>query len=81
MGTSKNKSGLSASSDWPGVPESNLEAWKKSAQKSAPNGDIDQLGWKTPDGIHLKALYTAEDMEGLQYTHTLPGFEPFVRGP
>ena len=81
MSTSKNKSGLSASSDWPRVPESNLEAWTKSAQKSAPNGDVDQLGWKTPDGIHLKALYTAEDIEGLQYTHSLPGFEPFVRGP
>ncbi|MBU3594335.1 methylmalonyl-CoA mutase [Polynucleobacter sp. 71A-WALBACH] len=63
------------------MPDSNLDAWKKSAQKSAPNGDVDKLGWKTPDGIHLKALYTAEDIEGLQYTHSLPGFEPFVRGP
>ena len=63
MSTSKNKSGLSASSDWPRVPESNLEAWTKSAQKSAPNGDVDQLGWKTPDGIHLKALYTTDDIE------------------
>ncbi|QWE11518.1 methylmalonyl-CoA mutase [Polynucleobacter sp. es-EL-1] len=63
------------------MPESNLEAWKKSAQKSAPNGDVDRLGWKTPDGIHLKALYTSEDVDGLQYTNSLPGFEPFVRGP
>ncbi|QWE27673.1 methylmalonyl-CoA mutase [Polynucleobacter sp. AP-Ainpum-60-G11] len=63
------------------MPDSNLDAWKKSAQKSAPNGDVDKLGWQTPDGIHLKALYTAEDTEGLQYTHSLPGFEPFVRGP
>ncbi len=71
----------SASATWPNVPDSNLDAWKKSAQKSAPNGDVDKLGWQTPDGIHLKALYTAEDIEGLQYTHSLPGFEPFVRGP
>jgi methylmalonyl-CoA mutase len=63
------------------VPDCDLDAWKKSAQKSAPNGDVDKLGWKTPDGIHLKALYTAQDTEGLQYTHSLPGFEPFVRGP
>ena len=48
MSSKENKS-------WPSVPETNLDAWKKSAQKSAPNGDVDSLGWKTPDGIHLKA--------------------------
>jgi methylmalonyl-CoA mutase len=58
-----------------------MEDWKKSAQKSAPNGKVDELGWQTPDGIHLKALYTATDTEALQYTNSLPGFEPFVRGP
>ena len=39
------------------------------------------MGWQTPDGIHLKALYTSADLEGLNYADTLPGFEPFVRGP
>jgi len=81
MSTNEKKSASNASNTWPNVPDSNLDAWKKSAQKSAPNGDVDKLGWQTPDGIHLKALYTAEDTEGLQYTHSLPGFEPFVRGP
>jgi methylmalonyl-CoA mutase len=71
----------SSKSPWPAVPESNLEAWEKSAQKSAPNGDVDSLGWNTPDGIQLKALYTSADTVGLNYTNTLPGFEPFVRGP
>jgi methylmalonyl-CoA mutase len=81
MSTNEKKSASNSSNTWPNVPDSNLDAWKKSAQKSAPNGDVDKLGWQTPDGIHLKALYTAEDTEGLQYTHSLPGFEPFVRGP
>ena len=81
MSTNEKKSASNASNTWPNVPDSNLDAQKKSAQKSAPNGDVDKLGWQTPDGIHLKALYTAEDTEGLQYTHSLPGFEPFVRGP
>jgi methylmalonyl-CoA mutase len=58
-----------------------LEDWKKSAQKSAPNGDPEKLGWNTPDGIHIKALYTAADTQGLNYTNTLPGFEPYLRGP
>ncbi len=71
----------SANNSWPSVPESNMEDWKKSAQKSAPDGKVDELGWQTPDGIHLKALYTATDTEALQYTNSLPGFEPFVRGP
>jgi methylmalonyl-CoA mutase len=68
-------------SEWPSVTKSNLESWKDSAQKSAPNGNFDQLGWNTPDGIHLKALYTAADTEDLQYKNSLPGFEPFIRGP
>ena len=66
---------------WPDAAKTNLDAWNRSAQKSAPNGDVDKLGWQTPDGIHLKALYTSADLEGLQYTNTLPGFEPFIRGP
>ena len=71
----------SSNNSWPAVPDSNLDTWKKSAQKSAPNGDVEKLGWNTPDGIQLKALYTSADTEGLNYTNTLPGFEPFVRGP
>jgi methylmalonyl-CoA mutase len=71
----------SSGSAWPAVPESNLDDWKTSAQKSAPNGDPEKLGWDTPDGIHIKALYTATDTQGLNYTDTLPGFEPYIRGP
>ena len=68
-------------STWPNVPKASPEDWNGSAQKSAPNGDVEKLGWQTPDGIHLKALYTSADLEGLNYADTLPGFEPFVRGP
>ena len=71
----------SSKNPWPDVPESSLDAWLQSAQKSAPNGDVNKLGWNTPDGIKLKALYTSSDTQGLNYTNTLPGFEPYVRGP
>ncbi len=60
---------------------SNLEAWQKAATKSAPSGDVNALNWKTPDGIVVKPLYTAEDTANLPYANTLPGFEPFLRGP
>ena len=58
-----------------------LEAWAKAAQKSAPGGDVSALNWTTPDGIVVKPLYTAEDTQDLPYANTLPGFEPFIRGP
>ena len=58
-----------------------LETWAKAAAKSAPGGQLDALNWLTPDGITVKPLYTAADTAGLPYTDTLPGFEPYLRGP
>jgi methylmalonyl-CoA mutase len=58
-----------------------LEAWAQAARKSAPGGDVSALDWVTPDGIRVKPLYTAQDTAGLPHTDTLPGFEPFIRGP
>ncbi|MBC5783743.1 methylmalonyl-CoA mutase [Ramlibacter sp. USB13] len=58
-----------------------LEEWKKAAARSAPGGNVDALNWVTPDGIAVKPLYTAADLEGLPYTNTIPGFAPFLRGP
>jgi methylmalonyl-CoA mutase len=69
------------SNSWPDSKKVELSDWEKAAQKSAPNGNTDALGWNTPDGIYLKALYTAADSAALPYANTLPGFEPFVRGP
>ncbi len=58
-----------------------LAAWQKAAAKSAPGADVNALNWVTPEGIAVKPLYTAADLQGLHYTDTLPGFAPFVRGP
>ena len=58
-----------------------LHAWQKAAAKSAPGGDVSALNWVTPDGITVKPLYTAEDTASLPHANTLPGFEPFIRGP
>ncbi len=58
-----------------------LAAWTKAAAKSAPGGAVEALNWVTPDGITVKPLYTAADVADLQYTNTLPGFEPYIRGP
>jgi methylmalonyl-CoA mutase len=58
-----------------------LAQWQAAAAKSAPGGEVAALNWVTPEGIHVKPLYTAEDSAALPYANTLPGFEPFVRGP
>jgi methylmalonyl-CoA mutase len=58
-----------------------LTQWQQAAAKSAPGGEVDKLIWRTPDSIEVKPLYTAEDLQGLPHTNTLPGFEPFIRGP
>jgi methylmalonyl-CoA mutase len=58
-----------------------LADWEKAAQKSVKSGSLESLNWTTPDGIVVKPLYTAEDIKDLPYTNTLPGMEPFIRGP
>ncbi len=62
-------------------PTPSLAEWQRAAAKSAPRGSLDALTWITPEGIAVKALYTAADLQGLAHTDTLPGFAPFVRGP
>jgi len=41
---------------------------------------VESLNWKTPEGITVKPLYTAEDLEGVEFVNSLPGFYPYVRG-
>ena len=53
--------------------------WKKLAEKEL-KASPDTLVWKTPEGIDIKPLYTAADLETLEGVDTLPGFLPFTRG-
>ena len=69
------------SSDNPTFQPASLDAWARAAAKSAPGGDVNALNWVTPDGISVKPLYTAADTQDLPYANTLPGFEPYLRGP
>ena len=69
------------SQEQPTFRPATLADWDKAAQKSAPGGSVDALNWLTPDGISVKPLYTAADVQGLPYANTLPGFEPYIRGP
>ena len=42
---------------------------------------LDDAVWNTPEGIDVKALYTAADLDGLDFLETYPGIAPFLRGP
>ncbi len=60
-------------SDAPEFKPASLEQWAAAAAKSAPGGDLGALNWTTPEGITVKPLYTAADLQGLPHTDTLPG--------
>ncbi|MGU3576179.1 methylmalonyl-CoA mutase [Brucellaceae bacterium C25G] len=57
-----------------------IDDWQKLAEKEIKRSP-DTLTWQTPEGIPVKPLYTADDLERVQHLDTLPGFAPFVRGP
>jgi methylmalonyl-CoA mutase len=57
------------------------EQWRELATKESKGRSPDELTWETPEGIAVKPLYTAADLEGLEHVGNLPGFKPFVRGP
>ena len=63
------------------APPFSLDGWKAEAEKQLKGKPLESLNRKTPEGIDLKPLYTAEDLEGLEYTNSMPGLEPFIRGP
>jgi methylmalonyl-CoA mutase len=58
-----------------------LSRWRELAKKELAGRDPDELVRVSPDGLRIRPLYTAADLEGLQYANTLPGLEPFLRGP
>ena len=57
------------------------EDWQDLAKRELKGGDPADLVWQTPEGIAVKPLYTAADLEGLETLETLPGFPPYLRGP
>jgi methylmalonyl-CoA mutase len=37
--------------------------------------------WQTPEGIAVKRVYTADDLDAVSHLQTMPGLPPFLRGP
>ncbi len=60
--------------------DASIENWRALAERELKGRVPDQLVWTTPEGIDVKPLYTAADLEQVE-TGVLPGFAPFTRGP
>jgi methylmalonyl-CoA mutase len=56
------------------------DQWRKIAEKELRGRSVDDLTWKTLEGIEVQPIYTADDVEGVKHLGTLPGQAPFTRG-
>ncbi|MEU3601778.1 methylmalonyl-CoA mutase [Streptomyces sp. NPDC006798] len=63
-----------------GVSAADQDRWR-AAVKESTGRDVDDLVWETPEGIPVKALYTADDLAPVDFLGTYPGIAPFLRGP
>jgi methylmalonyl-CoA mutase len=57
------------------------EKWREAAARELKGSSVESLNWKTPEGIVVKPIYTASDLEGLDTVNTLAGLAPYLRGP
>ena len=62
-------------------PKKTPADWEKLAAKELRDKPLSSLDWMTPEGILVKPLYTAADLEDLESVGSIPGFPPFTRGP
>jgi methylmalonyl-CoA mutase len=62
------------------APAGARAAWEDAAC-AATGLDVDKQVWQTPEGIDVAPLYSATDLEGLDFLDTYPGIAPFLRGP
>ncbi|MGE0259871.1 MAG: methylmalonyl-CoA mutase [Alphaproteobacteria bacterium] len=62
------------------------ERWTELAAKELRGKPLTALDWLTPEGIAVKPLYTAADLEeiervGFPWRDAVPGVPPYLRGP
>jgi methylmalonyl-CoA mutase len=60
-------------------PQKTLADWTALAAKELGGKSAETVAWHTAEGIAVKPLYTAADLEAIE-TASLPGFPPFARG-
>ena len=58
-----------------------FQDWRALFSRELKGREPEDLLWNTPEGIEVKALYTATDLEEMEHLDTLPGLAPYLRGP
>ena len=58
-----------------------LDDWKTTAERELRGRPLDDLTWQTPEGIAVKPVYGQSDLDDVPHVGSLPGLEPYVRGP
>ncbi len=61
--------------------QADIKNWNDLAAKELRGQPLESLDRHTAEGILVKPMYTAADLEGMEHINTLPGLEPYVRGP
>jgi methylmalonyl-CoA mutase len=66
--------------------EPDLDRWTELAARELRGKPLSALDWLTPEGITVKPLYTAGDLErieaeGFPWRDAIPGAPPYLRGP
>ncbi len=56
------------------------ESWSKAAEAELRGRPLDDLTWKTLEGIDVQPVYTEEDLAEVTHLGTLPGEAPYLRG-
>ena len=57
------------------------KAWEEQAARELRGKAVSDLNWRTPEGIEVKPVYSAEDLDGISHIDSMPGFPPYTRGP
>ena len=58
-----------------------LDDWRDLAARELKSATVESLCRQTPEGITVKPLYTAADLDDMAQRDSLPGFPPYLRGP
>ena len=61
--------------------QNDFKRWADQAKVELAGKLPNDLHWETPEGIQIKPLYTSKDLESLDHINSLPGMEPYIRGP
>ncbi|GAW35178.1 methylmalonyl-CoA mutase [Roseovarius sp. A-2] len=59
---------------------SKKDDWRRIAESELRGRPLDELTWKTLEGIEVEPLYTHEDVADLPHLGGIPGEAPFTRG-